>query len=334
MSTIAKVAERAGVSRTTVSHAINHADRVSKNLRERVQAAIDDLGYVPNLQAQSLRTGRTNMVAILIPDILNPFFAELVKGLQTELESHGLDALIYNTDVPGGHAQEHGAQYLRQFTQKRVDGVIIGDFALQGLTDSLRSIDLPSVFIGHLPNKAVDTVQLDDFGGAYAAAAHLAERGYRRIALVSGPKTFLEADERTAGFKQALVDTGLSFDRALQYEGTYLQHSGQEAATWLANMSALDRPTAVFFANSLMAIGGLSRFYDLGIKVPDDIAVATFDDIAQLEYVRPRLTTTGNRPAALAAAAVAMLGGRLAGDVSGPARSTILPCRLQVHETS
>ena len=107
MSTISKVAERAGVSRTTVSHVLNHADRVSPHLRERVQSAIAELGYVPNPQAQSLRTGRTNIVALLIPDIRNPFYPELVKTAQSDLEAMGLDTMIFNSDVPGGHAQDH-----------------------------------------------------------------------------------------------------------------------------------------------------------------------------------------------------------------------------------
>ena len=136
MSTISRVAERAGVSRTTVSHVINHADRVSRSLRERVQAAIDELGYAPNPQAQSLRTGRTNIIAMLIPDIRNPFYPELVKTAQSQLEAVGLDTLIFNTDVPGGHSQEHGREYLRQIGRKRVDGLIVGDFALHGMHDA------------------------------------------------------------------------------------------------------------------------------------------------------------------------------------------------------
>src|SRR5665213_2973588 len=108
MSTIAKVAEKAGVSPTTVSHVINHADRVSKSLRERVQVAIDELGYVPNRHAQSLRTGPTNIVAMLIPDILNSFYTQLVKAAQLELEAAGIDMLIVNTDVPGGKSKELG----------------------------------------------------------------------------------------------------------------------------------------------------------------------------------------------------------------------------------
>src|SRR5438105_2152295 len=148
MSTISKVAERAGVSRTTVSHVLNHADRVSVLLRERVLSAIEELGYSPNPQAQSLRTGRTNIIAMLIPDIRNPFYPELVKTAQSELEREGLDTLIFNTDVPGGHSLAHGREFLRQISRKRVDGLIVGDFALHGMHDDLFGLDVPVVFVG------------------------------------------------------------------------------------------------------------------------------------------------------------------------------------------
>jgi DNA-binding LacI/PurR family transcriptional regulator len=187
MSTISKVAERAGVSRTTVSHVINHADRVSKELRERVTAAIDELGYAPNPQAKSLRTGRTDMIAVLIPDIGNPFYTEIVKAAQDGLEKAGLEALVYNTDVPGGHWQTHGRDYLRQLTKKRVDGLIVGEFALHGMDDELARRDTPTVFIGHLPNNAVDNIHFDDYGGGYLLGEHLAKRGHTKVAEVTGP---------------------------------------------------------------------------------------------------------------------------------------------------
>ena len=168
MTTISKVAERAGVSRTTVSHVLNHADRVSETLRERVLQAVAELGYVPNPHARSLRTGKTNMVAILIPDIANPFYPELVLTAQAALEAAGLDTMIFNSDVPGGHPQEHSREYLRRIRSLRVDGLIVGDFALHGMHDALLQIDVPAVFVGRLPNRAVDNVQADDFGGGYA----------------------------------------------------------------------------------------------------------------------------------------------------------------------
>ena len=334
MSTISKVAERAGVSRTTVSHAINHAERVSKPLRDKVQAAIAELGYTPNPQAQSLRTGRTNIVATLIPDVLNPYFTELVKTVQTELEGSGLDTLIFNTDVPGGHPEQHGREYLRQISRKRVDGLIVADFALQGLLGSLDTLDLPIVFIGHLEGHSVDCVALDEFGGGYLMGEHLAQLGHRRIAHVTGPAAFREAESRSRGFDQALRDHDVAVEASLRFEGSFLQPSGRDAVRWLTEVHAATLPSAVFFANSLMALGALAEFYDRGISIPNDIAVATFDDTAQLEYVRPRLTTVGNKPAKLARTATAMLIDRIAGKAPQERRTEIVPCILQVHETA
>jgi DNA-binding LacI/PurR family transcriptional regulator len=252
MSTIAKVAEKARVSRTTVSHVINHADRVSKPLRERVQNAIDELGYAPNPQAQSLRTGRTNIIAMLIPDIRNPFYPELVKTAQSVLEGVGLDTLIFNTDVPGGRSQEHGREYLRQIRRKRVDGLIVGDFALHGLHDELLDLDVPTVFIGHLPNQAVDSVKVDDYGGGHLMGTYFARKGHKRVAHVTGPSFFKEAMARASGFERGLADGGAPMTDELRYEGSYLPPSGREAVRWLLKQHGDNLPSAVFFANYLM----------------------------------------------------------------------------------
>src|SRR3569623_713589 len=334
MSTIAKVAQRAGVSPTTVSHVINHAERVSKPLRERVQRSIDDLGYVPNRQAQSLRTGRTNLVAMLIPDILNSFYTALVKTAQLELEAAGMDLLIINTDVPGGKSEELGQEYLRQIRSKGVDGMIVGDFALHGLHDELTRIDFPTVFIGDLPNRAVDSIEVDDFGGSYAMGAHLAKQGHRRVASVTGPTIFKEAMSRAAGFEKGLADHGAPLIKGLRFEGTYLPPAGLEAARWILDMPEEDRPSAVFLASYLMTSAALAEFYDRGLRVPEDIAVATFDDLPHLQFVRPRLTRVGTNPAALASRAAQMLLERLSGKYDGPPRREVVPHTLTIQDTA
>jgi DNA-binding LacI/PurR family transcriptional regulator len=334
MSTISKVAERAGVSRTTVSHVLNHTDRVSKSLRERVQAAIDELGYAPNPQAQSLRTGRTNIIALLIPDIRNPFYPELVKTAQSELEAVGLDTMIFNTDVPGGHSQDHGREYLRQIGRKRVDGLIVGDFALHGMHDNLLGLDIPAVFIGHLPNHAVDSVKIDDFGGGYQMGEYLARKGHKRVAHVTGPSFFNEAMSRAAGFEQGLADYGAPPIAEFRYEGSYLAPSGKQAAEWLLGTYGDDLPSVVFFANYLMASGALAEFYDRGVHVPKDISVAVFGDQPQLEYVRPKLTRVGNTPSELARRATQMLLERLSGNYQGEPRTEIVPCALHPFDTA
>ena len=334
VSTISKVAERAGVSRTTVSHVMNHAERVSKPLRERVQKAIDELGYAPNPQARSLRTGRTHLVAVLIPDIRNPFYPELVKTAQSELEQIGLDTLVFNTDVPGGHSHKHSQDYLSHIGRRRVDGLIVGDFALHGMHDALLDVDLPAVFIGHLPNGAVDSVRLDDRGGGYLMGEYLAKKGHRRVAHVTGPRFFREAMARAEGFEQGLIDHGAEFDPEMRYEGSYLAPSGCEAIRWLMASHRMALPSVIFFANYLMAAGALSELYDHGLRVPDDIAVAVFDDLPQLEYVRPKLTRVGNSPAVLAGHAARMLLDRLQGRYAGPPRMETVPSLLHPFDSA
>lgn len=334
MSTIAKVAARAGVSLTTVSHAINHADRVSVALRERVQSAIDELGYVPNRQAQSLRTGRTNVIAMLIPDIRNPFFPEMVQAAQSELEREGLDLLVFNTDVPGGHAQKHGRDYLREIRTRGVDGLIIGDVALHGMHEELLSLDIPAAFIGFLSNNAVDSVRLDSFEGAHQMGAYLACKGHRRVAHITGPSFFQEAIVRRDGFEAGLAANGGEPSDDLRFEGSYLELSGREAIDWLLKRHAGNMPTAIFFANYLMALGGLPELYDRGVSVPGDIAVAVFDDSPQIDFLRPRVTRVGNSPAELARRATAMLLERLNKKTAESPRTEIVPCRLREFDTA
>lgn len=333
MTTISKVAERAGVSRTTVSHVINHADRVSEHLRERVQAAIAELGYVPNPQAQSLRTGRTNIVALLIPDIRNPFYPELVRTAQSDLEAVGLDTMIFNSDVPGGHPQDHNREYLRQIRNKRVDGLIVGDFALHRMHDELLKLDMPTVFIGDLPNRAVDSVRIDDFGGGYAMGKLLAQKGHRRVAHVTGPAHFAEAMARADGLERGLADHGAPPLAELRFEGTYLAPSGEQAIDWLVDRHGGNLPSVIFFANYLMAMAGLARLYDHGIKVPQDVAVAVFGDQPEMRYTRPTLTRVGVAPSALAHRAVAMLIERLNGAYTGETRAEILHCAVKEFDS-
>lgn len=334
MTTISKVAERAGVSRTTVSHVLNHADRVSLHLRQRVMQAVEELGYVPNPQAQSLRTGRTNIIALIIPDIRNPFYPELVKTAQSDLEAVGLDTMIFNSDVPGGHPQEHNRQYFRQIRNKRVDGLIVGDFALHGMHDELLNIDMPAVFIGQLNNHAVDSVKVDDYGGGYAMGSYLARKGHRRVAHVTGPAYFAEAMARADGFEKGLADHGASIDADLRYEGTYLEPSGSQAVEWLLASHAGHMPTAIFFANYLMAVAGLAALHDRGLRVPDDIAVCVFGDQPAMQHVRPRLTRVGVAPSTLAHRACAMLLERLNGSHTGEPRVEVLSGKLQPFESA
>ena len=333
MTTISKVAERAGVSRTTVSHVLNHADRVSPHLRERVMAAIAELGYVPNPQAQSLRTGRTNTVAMLIPDIRNPFYPELVKAVQSSLELARLDTLVFNTDVPGGHSKQLARDYLRQIRNKRVDGLIVTDFALFGLHDALVDIDVPAVFIGRLPNQAIDNVWVDDELACYQMGLHMARKGHTRVAQITGPSFFPEAVARARELRRGLLEGGVSADNIIDYEGSFLTPSGMEGVDWLLESHRHAMPTALFFANHQMAQGGLARLYDHGLAIPDDIAVSVYGDQPQMDYLRPQLTRIGIVPAKQAERAAQLLVDRLHNGYGGPARSERQLAELRVFDS-
>lgn len=334
MVKIQEVAKLAGVSLTTVSHVINHRDRVSLVLRERVERAIDELGYVPNRRAQSLRTGKTNMIALMIPDICSPYYTELVRSVQTALSDTDVDTIIYNTDVPGGHSEDHGLEYLRQVQRKGLDGLIVADAALHRIQHELLDIKVPTVFVGNLPNHAVDSIEQDGFASAHQMATYLIAKGHRRIAHVTGPSFFNMSMLRQAGFERALVDHGIGIDDSLRYEGSFLGPSGHEAVRWLLKTHADNLPSAIFFASSRMAQGGLAEFADQGVVVPRDIALASYDICEEMRDIRPRLTTIGVEPAELGRRALALLQERMGGSYSGPPRRIVLPARLEIHETA
>ncbi|MEQ1900166.1 MAG: LacI family DNA-binding transcriptional regulator [Devosia sp.] len=289
MSTISKVAHRAGVSRTTVSHVLNHADRVSEPLRLRVQTAIDELGYTPNAQARSLRTGRTNHVAILVPDISPSFYTEQVRAAQMLLQEFGLTLAVFNTDVPGGRYKDKAEAFVRQINASNFDGVIVTEFAMHESREHLQLLKCPVVFIGDTEDEVTPLVAVDNFETCRLVGSYLTRIGHRRIADVTGPRFFRSAMRKSLGFHQGCYDGGLSEGDIVSFEGSYMEPSGIEAAQWLMSIPKSERPTAVFFSSYDMAKSALAEFYDMGMKVPGDIAVAVFG-VPGMDHVRPKVT--------------------------------------------
>lgn len=327
MTTIKQVADHAGVSITTVSHVLNHPDRVSKPMRDRVIVAIEELDYQPNPNAQSLRTGRTGLVGLMVPDICNPFYTELVQSIQTEVGGLGLDVVIFNTDVPGGQATIHSSQYFRQITPKRYDGVIVAGEALIGNEDAMRELKVPTVYVGNLNEPVVDYVTIDEYGAGYMATQYLVQKGHRLVAHISGEPDFYAGKKRQQGYEAALRDSGIEVRDNLIYRGTFLGPSGRDGIRAL--LAQDPRPTAVFVANSLMAIGAVAAAHDLGIGIPHDIALATMDNIAAMEDVRPTLTTIDFDPRMVGHMAAQRLIEKLGADTSnGLPRRIDVPYRL------
>lgn len=326
MTNIKEVAKYAGVSITTVSHVLNHPERVSEELRKRVLQAIDTLNYHPSPSAQSLRTGRTNLIALLIPDICNPFYPELVKVIQSELGKAGMDTLIYNTDVPGGRSVNHVTEYFRYISQKRVDGIIVAGEALAGTEDFLQALDLPTVYIGHLETPVIDSVSIDDYAAAYDATRYLIEKGHQHIGHISGERQFFSGRARQQGYEQALRDHGLPVEEHLIFAGTYLRPAGRAGIQHLLTQE--QPPSAVFVANYLMALGALGALYDMNKRVPNDIALMAFDNIPEMEDVRPTLTTIDYNPNNVGQLAAQRLLEKLEGNTSEIPQSIRVPYTL------
>jgi LacI family transcriptional regulator, galactose operon repressor len=327
--TIADVARHAQVSKTTVSHVVSGKRPVSATTRDHVERSIDALGYRPDGLARSLRTRRTHMVALILPDITNPYYPALARGLESGIEPDGYRAFICSSD---GDADRERA-YLREVCDRGVDGIVLDSFHLT--VDDLQLATggrLPLVWIGGAPmeHPGVDSVRSDDEAGAFAATEHLVQRGHRRIAMVDGPLGSGVA--RRDGYRRALADAGLPAHPEPPPRTDWTRTGGRRAVAEL--LALAPRPTAIFCSNDLTAIGALDAARDAGLAVPDDLAIVGFDDIEAAELVTPALTTVVNPAVDIGRAAAGILAERMTGRHDGPARTMTLPSPLVVRGSS
>jgi LacI family transcriptional regulator len=287
--TQADVARIARVSQTTVSQILNNTKiTVPDETRRRVLEAIDELGYVPNTTARSLRTRKTWTIASIIPDITNPFYPSVERGIQDVAERYGYDLIVYNTD--GILEKERKA--LRSIQQGRADGIIASLF--QTTVTDLRVLLEQNIPIVRLEGRAqevgslpLDNLYIDSAVAARTAVDYLVECGYTRIATIAGRTG--PGPLRLRGYRQALVERGLPVDEALIVDGQFSEHGG-----YLGMQELLARPAhprAVFAANDLMAMGALIALREAGLRVPQDVAVMGYDDIPAAKLVSPPLTT-------------------------------------------
>jgi LacI family transcriptional regulator len=327
--TIADVARHAQVSKTTVSHVLSGKRPVSATTRDRVERAIDTLGYRPNGLARSLRTRRTHMIALIVPDLTNPYYPALARGLEAGMEPDGYRAFICSSD--GDPVRERA--YLREVCDRGVDGIVLDSFHLT--VDDLHHATggrLPLVWIGGAPmeHPGVDSVRSDDDAGAYAATAHLARGGHRRIAMVDGPLGSGVA--RRNGYRRALADAGLPAHPDPPPRTDWTRDGGRRAVADLLRLAS--RPTAIFCSNDLTAIGALDAARDAGLEVPEDLAIVGFDDIEAAALVTPALTTVVNPAVDIGRTAAGILAERMTGRYDGPARTVTLPSPLVVRGSS
>lgn len=282
--TIRDVAEEAGVSATTVSRVFNHDHLVNGDTREHVLEVAQRMGYSPNATARSLSNGRTHSIGVILPAPHGEFFSELIRGLDDAAQEADHFLLIASSH----YDPEEGASALESVAG-RVDGLVTMMPRVQpGPLAQMNDLDLPVVFVDSaIENEEFDQFRIANRAGAASAVRHLVERGGSRVAAITGPSGSYDVERRMAGYHQVLRDHDMEPGPIL--EGDFTQKSGYEAGRQIV---ALDpRPDAVFACNDYMAIGAMLAFQEAGICVPDEIAVAGFDDITSARYANPPLTT-------------------------------------------
>ncbi len=330
MATIREVAERAGVSTMTVSRVINNSGHISREARERVEAAIGALGYVPNALARSLRFKQTKTLALVLSDITNPFFTTIARGVEDVASRGGFNVIFCNTD----ESEDKQAEYLTILVQKQVDGVLLVPArSSEEPVTYLRSRRVPVVVIDRrVPACETDGVRGDSEQGAYDLAGLLLELGHRRIAILSGPPEVSTAADRVTGYRRALADAGLTVDPALILHGRLRQEGGYQMAQQALALSP--RPTAIFAANNFIAIGAYRALWDAGLRVPDDIAMVTFDDLPPALVVEPFLTVAAQPAYEMGQRATELLLARLAGTAPDECQEIVLPVQIIVRRSS
>lgn len=325
--TIKDIAKMCGVSITTVSRTINgRAQGVGAETRQRILDAVEQSGYQPNQIARSMITKKTNTMALVIPDVCNPFFAELARGVGDACAEAGYHLFLCNTDSSA--QQEVGqVQFLRE---RLVDGIILTTQNAVEENDFIRDFiaqDYPFVLVERYV-KGVECplqVTLDNRGGIELLVDHLVEQGHRRIAYVNGPQQAVNAALRYEGYRRALERHHLPFDAALVAEGDYKMQTGYDATKQLLEQQK-ERFTALLLANDLMAIGACNAIADMGLSVPQDLSVVGFDNLPLTGMVQPRVTTAGVSINQLGHTAAELLLQRLAGRKEE--RHIFLPCEL------
>lgn len=323
--TIRDVAREARVSVASVSRALNGSANVKVDTRHHILGVAARLRYIPDGAARSLITRRTQTIGALLPDLFGEFFSELIRGIDLAARSRGLHLLVSSSH---GDAMEAAAA-LRAM-QGRVDGLLVmsphvdAAFLRDNLPDSLPAVLMNTA----VENVRYSTLNVDNYGGAFAMTQHLVGCGHRRIALIAGPDGNFDAGERLKGYRDALARSGQKIEAQI-LRGDFTEESGYHAGRQL--LTAAKRPQAVFASNDMMAIGCLFALTEAGVQVPNDIALAGFDDIPIARFIHPPLTTVRVRIVDLGRNALERLAMQLEKPDAAQAPAQTLGCEIVVR---
>jgi len=326
------VARAADVSLATVSAAINASAPVSAELKARIHKAIKQVGYKANAIARSLKTGTTSTIGLMVADITNPFFTTVIHAIQEQAHRHNYGVMLCCSDEDPDNERMH----LRLLADRMVDGFIV---ATAGETPELRALveggRTPVVLIDRLvEGLETDAVVIDNAAATRDAVRHLIASGHRRVGLITGRRSLSTGRERYDGYRQALAEAGITYEPALVGSARFGADDGYKAAAKL--LSLADWPTAIFACNNLSGIGLMRAIYDSGLRCPDDIAVACFDDFDWANVFHPRLTTVAQPTQAIGVQAMLLLLERLKNETARalPPRVVRLKAELRIRDSS
>lgn len=331
MATMKDVAKVAGVSVATVSHVVNQTRYVSTDTRKRVVTAMEALNYQGNALARALRKGFTRTIGLIMPDSSNPFFAEIGRSSETAFFEAGYSTIFCNTDGSSDKIQH----YLNVLQEKQVDGIIfVAANEQTALLNDVLALKFPVVLMVDWPTEDVpaDSVQADTFGGGYAATRHLISLGHRRIACIAAPYDNAMNSSRVLGYRKALEEAGIDFIDDYFIRGNFHPNSGHRAVQTLWRLP--EPPSALFVYNDLMAVGVLAGMAAMGLRVPEDVSIVSFDNIELAGYLTPGLTTVEQPTTTMGELACELLLARIDNEEL-PFEHRVLPTKLIVrHSTS
>lgn len=330
MTTIRDVAKRAGVAPITASRALSTSGYVSAETRARVQRAAAELNYVPNMLANSLRSNRTQTLALVLSDISNPFWTTVARGVEDEASRCGFTVIYCNTDA----GEQKQAQYISMLLRRRVDGVLL--VPASSSAESVRALQAQAVkvvVLDHvLKGVDVDIVRGASCEGARSLVNHLIALGHRRIALLNGPAELFTAHERALGYREALLAATIPVDERLMFYGSFTVESGAALAEHILQLQPL--PTAIFAANNFLAAGALRTLYRSGLRVPADMSLTSFDDLP-FEYVLNSVLTVVKQPAyELGSTAARLLLRRILHPDNSTPQEIVLPTEMVIRTST
>ncbi len=328
------VAKLAGVSQSAVSQVLNQNDAaIPEGTRKRILSAIDQLGYVPNKSAQSLRTQKSFMIASIIPDITNPFYPAFQRGIQSVTNQKNYDLIVYDTD----EKEENEKRSLQSLARAGVDGAIVSLFH-HGVEDLKPLIEqnIPVVYWRGRPKAEedliIDRIYVDNVAMAKTAVSYLIEKGHTQIGMVAGLENTPPRQSRIRGYCEALEEHHLPLNEILIQDGDFTEKGGYQGIKKLLNLNP--RPTAAFAANDLMALGAMLAIREENLRIPEDIALVGLDDIPAAKLVHPPLTTISQMQENIGRMAAEMIFERIEGIAPDKPRLVEMPFELIVRESA